>query len=92
MNIERAKVVKAYHDIIVGEDLDAILMPGYQAVAPRHDSYGLPVYTVLQNLVNYPCGIVPFGKAEKERDRAFLREGVEYIPPCKSISKRGWRE
>jgi amidase len=52
MNMERAKIVKAYHDLMIGEELDAVLMVGYQATAVPHDTYGVPIYTVLQNLLN----------------------------------------
>ncbi|KAF1363823.1 amidase [Lizonia empirigonia] len=80
MNVQRAVVLKNYHDLMVGEDLDAILMPGYQAVAPRHDTYGLPIYTALVNLLDYPAGILAHGKADKEADKGFWKEGVEYEP------------
>jgi len=53
LNVERFKVVKKYHDLVVGNNLDAIVMPGYQATAVPHDTFGIPaVYTVLQNLLN----------------------------------------
>lgn len=52
MNVERAKVLKTYHDLFMGEKLDAVIMPGYQATAVPHDTYGLPIYTILQNLLN----------------------------------------
>ena len=65
--------------------LDAVLMPGYQSVAPLHDTYGVPVYTVVQNLLNFPSGILPCGKAEKGLDSEFWKEGVQYEPPCKSL-------
>ncbi|KAF2274216.1 amidase [Westerdykella ornata] len=52
MNVARAKVLKFYHDVFVKEALDAIVMPGYQATAVPHDTYGVPIYTVLQNLLN----------------------------------------
>ncbi|KAH5707322.1 hypothetical protein HBI81_243680 [Parastagonospora nodorum] len=47
MNVQRAVVLKKWHDVVVGENLDAVLMPGYQGTAPRHDTYGIPVYTVV---------------------------------------------
>ncbi|KAF2826256.1 amidase [Ophiobolus disseminans] len=75
MNLERAATCRAWRSVIVAEDLDAVIMPGYQAVAPEHDSYGLPVYTVVQNLLNYPSGILPVGNAVKELDGAFVKEG-----------------
>ena len=92
MNVENARILKQYHKLMVGDraeggtadnGLDAILMPGYQAVAPKHDTYGVPVYTVVVNLLNYPSGILKVGKAEKEQDKEFLKEGVVYEPPCK---------
>jgi Asp-tRNA(Asn)/Glu-tRNA(Gln) amidotransferase A subunit family amidase len=93
MNVAKAGVVKKFHTLMVGDvkegvneaekGLDAILMCGYQGVAPRHDEYGLPIYTVLVNLLNWPSGILPVGKAEKERDGAFAKEGVQYEPACK---------
>jgi amidase len=52
INIERAKVLRAYREIMVQEKLDAILMPGYQATAVPHDTFGLPIYTALLNLLN----------------------------------------
>jgi amidase len=83
MNVQRAGVLRKYQALMVGEDLDAILMPGYQAVAPKHDSYGLPIYTALVNLLDYPAGILTHGRAGREDDRKFLKEGVVYDPPCK---------
>jgi amidase len=89
MNIQRAQIVKKYHDIILEHSLDAIIMPGYQAVAPKHDKYGVPIYTVLQNLLNYPAGILPFGKAEREKDEAFVKEGVRYEPAYDTEASEG---
>lgn len=102
MNVEKARILNRYHKLMVGEGegdakekgLDAILMPGYQGVAPKHDTYGIPFYTVLASLLNYPSGILKVGKAEKEADKQFVNEGVTYEPACKSIfpeseSRRG---
>ena len=52
MNVERSHVVKKYHDLYVKHGLDAVLMPGYQATAVPHDTYGVAVYTMIQNLLN----------------------------------------
>lgn len=52
MNVERGRIVKVWHDIMVEHELDAVLMAGYQATAVPHDQYGVPIYTVLQNLIN----------------------------------------
>jgi amidase len=52
MNVQRAKILRGYHDLYVGEKLDAVLTVGYNATAVPHDTYGVPPYTVLQNLIN----------------------------------------
>ncbi|KAG9200632.1 hypothetical protein G6514_006810 [Epicoccum nigrum] len=80
MNVQRAGILKKYHSLVVGEDLDAILLPGYQAVAPKHDTYGLPIYTALVNLLDYPAGILPLGRADRAADAQFKSEGVVYEP------------
>lgn len=86
MNVERAGILKKWHDVLVSERLDAVLMCGYQGVAPRHDTYGLPIYTVVPNLLNYPAGILTVGKAERGEDGGFVEEGVEYVPACECLS------
>jgi len=88
LNVEKAGVVRKWFLLMHGaggqeKGLDAVLMPGYQSVAPLHDTYGVPVYTVVQSLLNFPSGILPCGRAEKEPDSEFFKEGVKYEPPCK---------
>ncbi|KAF2264251.1 amidase [Lojkania enalia] len=81
MNVARAKILRAYKDLMVNNKLDAIIMPGYQATAVPHDTYGVPVYTVLQNLLNYPAGILPYLKATKQLDEPFFKRDAGYEPP-----------
>jgi amidase len=52
LNLERLKILHAWHKVMVENDLDAILMPGNSATAVKHDTYGLTPFTVLQNLLN----------------------------------------
>jgi amidase len=52
MNMQRTKIIKAYHDIIVQNKLDGFIMPPYQSTAQPHDLYGVPSYTVLANFLN----------------------------------------
>lgn len=52
MNVQRSKIMKVYHDIIVQNQLDGFIMPPYQSTAPLHDSYGVASYTALANLLN----------------------------------------
>ena len=81
-NLARGKTLRAWREAFAGERLDAVLSCGYQATAVPHDTYGVPVYTVLQNLLHFPAGILPFGKASKELDASFVQEGAAYEPPC----------
>jgi amidase len=52
LNVERAKICRKWREVLVENKLDAVLMPGYQATAVKHDTYGIPIYTVLANLLN----------------------------------------
>ncbi|KAF1992401.1 amidase [Aulographum hederae CBS 113979] len=81
MNIERRKIMKAFHDMMTKNELDAFVMPAYQATAVPHDQYGVPIYTVLPNLIDYPAASIPYLKANQEADMAYLRSDVKYEPP-----------
>jgi amidase len=89
MNVERRKVLKAYHDIVIQNQLDAILMPPYQATAVPHDTYGFPMYTVLANMLDWPAGVIPFLKADKALDKPYIRKDVKYEPTCKLTIESG---
>lgn len=52
MNVERRKIMKQFHDVLVQNKLDAFIMPPYQSTAQPHDLYGVPPYTVLANLLD----------------------------------------
>jgi Asp-tRNA(Asn)/Glu-tRNA(Gln) amidotransferase A subunit family amidase len=85
MNVERRKVLKMYHDTIIKYQLDAILMPPYQATAVPHDTYGFPMYTVLANMLDWPAGVIPFLQANKKLDEPYIRKDIKYEPPCKKL-------
>ncbi|KAF1965885.1 amidase [Bimuria novae-zelandiae CBS 107.79] len=89
MNAERARVVRAWHGVMVGEALDAVVMPGNCTTSVKHDGYGTTPYTVVQNLLNYPSGILPYGKAEEELDRPFFRADAVYEPSYEAKAIEG---
>lgn len=89
MNLQRRKTLKAFHDILIGNELDAFIMPTYQATAVPHDLYGPVIYSVLPNLLDYPAAQVPFLKAEEALDKQYVRSDVTYSPPCKLILLSG---
>ncbi|KAL2801887.1 amidase signature domain-containing protein [Aspergillus granulosus] len=61
-----------YHNKMVAvwnrHDLDVVICPGGRAPAPPHDEHGVPVYTVVWNLVNFPASIIPFLRVDKSID------------------------
>ena len=82
MNMQRFRIIAAYHRLVTENELDGFILPAYQATAVPHDTYGVPIYTVLANLLNYPAGVIPYLYANKEKDKSFVRAGVSYEPPC----------
>lgn len=49
----KAKISKEMREVYLGNNkLDLIIGPGYQSTAVPHDTYGVPMYTVLANLVD----------------------------------------
>ncbi|KAJ5775005.1 uncharacterized protein N7511_000016 [Penicillium nucicola] len=79
LNVSRDEITAKMRQLFVDNQLDVILGAGYQSCAVEHDAYGLPLYTVLANLVDYPACVLPIGSANKAADKAFIRE-VDYVP------------
>ncbi|SMQ56085.1 unnamed protein product [Zymoseptoria tritici ST99CH_3D7] len=48
--------------------LDILLCPGYQGVGARHDHVGVPFYSAVWNLLDFPASVVPFQKADRSVD------------------------
>lgn len=53
---EREKYKAEFGSLITKNEIDAIIMPGYQGTAPQHDLVGWVPYTVVNNVLNvmYP--------------------------------------
>ncbi|KAJ5162541.1 amidase [Penicillium capsulatum] len=57
-------------------DLDIVLCPGARTPATPHDTFGMPVYTLIWNLLNarsfgtFPASIIPFLKVDASLDAA----------------------
>ncbi|GFP51852.1 acetamidase [Trichoderma asperellum] len=79
INVQRRNLQAAYRKIMVENGLDAILMPSYQSPAPKHDTYGFPMYTVLANVLDWPAGVIPYMKGDFSLDKEFMRD-VPYEP------------
>ncbi|MCJ1258576.1 hypothetical protein MMC24_006409, partial [Lignoscripta atroalba] len=72
MNVAELETMATFRQVLVENQLDGIVMPVYQATAVPHDTYGIPIYTVLANLLDYPSCAIPYGKAEKAIDLGFV--------------------
>ncbi|KAJ4348593.1 uncharacterized protein N0V89_009971 [Didymosphaeria variabile] len=68
LTMARDAYAAAWHTLWRKYELDVVLAPGAATTAVPHDSYGVPVYTCMWNLIDYPAGIIPFGKASKDLD------------------------
>jgi amidase len=78
VNVQRSQMQKTFRKLFSEHHLDVILLPGNQTVAPPHDTYGVPEYTVLANLLNvsYPSPIM-----EVSADFV-VPGGCDTVPPC----------
>ncbi|KAJ5761510.1 hypothetical protein N7533_003549 [Penicillium manginii] len=79
-NAKKAKISSQIRGVYLDNKLDLIIAPGFQTTAVPHDTYGVPMYTVLANLVDYPACVIPFGKADAAADAKFIRD-ANYYPP-----------
>lgn len=52
LNVAKAEFSAKMRLVFLENDLDVIIGPGYQATAVPHDTFGVPNYTVLANLVD----------------------------------------
>ncbi|KAJ0415187.1 hypothetical protein BJY00DRAFT_318067 [Aspergillus carlsbadensis] len=44
-----------------------------------YNTYSVPLYTIITNLLNYPACVIPFGKANQVANAKFVRD-VGYVP------------
>lgn len=52
LNAKKAKISSEMRSVYLENQLDVIIAPGFQTTAVPHDTYGVPMYTVLANLVD----------------------------------------
>ena len=52
LSAKRSEFREIIWKVYVNEKLDAVLLPAFSGTAVAHDAYGLPMYTVLANLLN----------------------------------------
>lgn len=52
ISLKRRDLRQEWHQLFLKLDLDAVMLPAYYDVAPKHDEYGAVLYTLLQNLLD----------------------------------------
>ncbi|KMP05938.1 acetamidase [Coccidioides immitis RMSCC 2394] len=80
LNAAKMKYTAQIRAVYLDNKLDVLLGPAFQSCALPHDALEKPFYTIFANLVNYPASVIPFGRADKAADAAFVRQ-VQYDPP-----------
>ncbi|KAH8816719.1 amidase signature domain-containing protein [Xylogone sp. PMI_703] len=78
LNIRQKEVASEWHRIFVSNQLDAILAPGAHCTAVPHDTFGVPPYTTIWNLLDYPACIIPYSNVSKELDP--IRSDLNTLP------------
>ncbi|RTE80178.1 hypothetical protein BHE90_005312 [Fusarium euwallaceae] len=68
LNIARGMYAEAWKQTWLENQLDVVLAPGAVSTAVSHDTYGIPVYTVMWSVLDYPAAVIPFGKACRSKD------------------------
>ncbi|OAP54831.1 hypothetical protein AYL99_11279 [Fonsecaea erecta] len=86
MNEQRLKFRADWLKLFVENKLDVIMAPGSHKTAVPHDTFRMPPYTVMWNLLAYPACIIPYLKADKNLDLPdpripdYLPEDVDKAP------------
>ncbi len=57
MNVERWKYQESWREIYLRYNLDVVITPAAQHTAVKHDTYGLPAYTSMWNLLDVSLAI-----------------------------------
>ncbi|ODV85727.1 hypothetical protein CANARDRAFT_22522 [[Candida] arabinofermentans NRRL YB-2248] len=57
--LEREVIKRHFHSQFFDNSLDVLLCPAASFTAAKHDTYGVPIYTAVWNLVDFPALVVP---------------------------------
>lgn len=63
------------------DNFDIIICPGNAGAAPPHDEYGIPPFTCIWNLIDFPAAIIPFSTIDKEYDVDTSQYPPELLQP-----------
>ncbi|KAF4869416.1 Acetamidase [Colletotrichum siamense] len=80
LNTKRAELCEAWGS--VWSMVDVVMSPSAQSTAVEHDKFGLPPYTTLTNVLDYPSCIIPFGRVvEDDINQTFTPLADQIAPP-----------
>ncbi|ETS76633.1 hypothetical protein PFICI_12020 [Pestalotiopsis fici W106-1] len=82
LNKERSRILAEWNKLWAKHQIDAVIAPSTRTTAVEHDAMGIPAYTLLLNLLDYPGCVLPYGKVEPI-DVADERGPAELNIPCK---------
>ncbi|KAL0780441.1 hypothetical protein CaCOL14_001776 [Colletotrichum acutatum] len=88
LNMARAAYAQAWSQTWQEHDLDIVLAPGASCTAVPHDTFGLPVYTVMWSLIDFPAAVIPFGTGSATRDSEPQKAIAEFAPDFQIIAPR----
>ncbi|KAI4704841.1 hypothetical protein J4E89_009426 [Alternaria sp. Ai002NY15] len=81
LNVKRDAIQDEWRKIWKEQKLDGVIGPAAQHTAVVHDTYGLPPYTLLLNVLDYPACVLPFGKASSALDAEPFVMGPGQVGP-----------
>ncbi|KAL2064572.1 hypothetical protein VTL71DRAFT_3709 [Oculimacula yallundae] len=76
----RDNYAKEWQKVWLEHALDIVISPGAAHTAVPHDTYGMPSYTLMWNVLDYPAGIIPYGFASKEKDSKYQKATAQFDP------------
>ncbi|KAI8710850.1 Amidase [Fusarium sp. LHS14.1] len=80
LNVARIMYAEAWKQIWLDNQLDVVLAPGAVSTAVPHDTYGIPVYTVMWSVLDYPAAVIPFGKVCRNKDPESQAATTPFVP------------
>ncbi|CAJ0540845.1 Ff.00g077540.m01.CDS01 [Fusarium sp. VM40] len=89
LNEARGAYGEAWKEAWREYELDVVIAPGAVGTAVPHDTYGLPVYTVMWNVLDYPAAVIPFGYASASEDPEPQTSNMAFVPDYDAKSNHG---
>ncbi|KAH7116560.1 amidase signature domain-containing protein [Dactylonectria estremocensis] len=89
LNVKKGEILDAWRMIWNDNQLDAVIGPAAQNTAVEHDLFGVPPYTTLLNLLDYPACVIPFGKSKEMAGESFDLQPHQAGPPYNPATTNG---